>query len=55
MRPRAWSRCPTRRDSRVNDIRILTNLDFGNIRGVDVRLDRRFGNLFNGTLAYTYQ
>ena len=22
---------------------------------MDVRLDRRIGNLFNGTLAYTYQ
>jgi Carboxypeptidase regulatory-like domain/TonB-dependent Receptor Plug Domain len=31
------------------------NVDFGNTRGADVRLDRRFGNLFNGTIAYTYQ
>lgn len=45
---------PTRHNSRV-DIRTLTSADFGNTRGVDVRLDRRFGNLFNGTLAYTYQ
>jgi outer membrane receptor for ferrienterochelin and colicin len=45
---------PTRRNSRV-DIRMLTSADFGNTRGVDVRLDRRFGNFFNGTLAYTYQ
>jgi outer membrane receptor for ferrienterochelin and colicin len=37
------------------NIRIITNADFGNTRGVDVRLDRRFGNFFNGTLAYTYQ
>jgi hypothetical protein len=37
------------------DIRVITNADFGNTRGVDVRLDRRFGNLFNGTLAYTFQ
>ena len=36
-------------------LRIITNADFGNTRGVDVRLDRRFGNLFNGTLAYTFQ
>ena len=34
---------------RDNDFRILTNLDFGNVRGLDVRLDRRFGNYFNGT------
>lgn len=33
----------------------FTNADFGNTRGVDVRLDRRIGNVFNGTLAYTYQ
>jgi hypothetical protein len=45
---------PTRKNSRV-DIRMLTSADFGNTRGVDVRLDRRFGNFFNGTLAYTYQ
>ena len=37
------------------NIRIMTNADFGNTRGVDLRLDRRFGNLFNGTLAYTFQ
>ncbi len=37
------------------NIRVITNADFGNTRGVDVRLDRRFGNYFNGTLAYTYQ
>lgn len=40
---------------RLNDFRILTNLDFGNVRGMDVRLDRRFGNYFNGTVAYAYQ
>jgi hypothetical protein len=34
---------------------VLTNADFGNTRGVDVRLDRRFGNYFSGTLAYTFQ
>jgi len=33
----------------------VTNADFGNARGVDVRLDRRFGDWFNGTLGYTYQ
>ena len=37
------------------NIRVITNADFGNTRGIDVRLDRRFGNYFNGTLAYTYQ
>ncbi|HEX5574431.1 MAG TPA: hypothetical protein VFX42_01055, partial [Gemmatimonadales bacterium] len=33
----------------------VTNADFGNTRGIDVRLDRRIGNLFNGTISYTYQ
>jgi len=41
--------------NRLNDFRILTNLDFGNVRGLDVRLDRRFGNYFNGTIGYSYQ
>jgi hypothetical protein len=40
---------------RDNDFRILTNLDFGNVRGIDIRLDRRFGNYFNGTIAYAFQ
>ena len=40
---------------RDSDFRILTNLDFGNVRGLDVRLDRRFGNFFNGTVSYSYQ
>ena len=38
-----------------NDIRLTTNQDFGNTRGLDLRLDRRFGNLFNGMLSYSYQ
>jgi hypothetical protein len=37
------------------NLRLITNADFGNTRGIDLRLDRRFGNLFNGTLAYTFQ
>jgi len=36
------------------NVRLLTNADFGNTRGIDVRLDRRFGNLFNGTLSYSF-
>ncbi len=39
----------------ANDLRYYVNADFGTIRGVDVRLDRRFGNLFNGSLSYTFQ
>jgi outer membrane receptor for ferrienterochelin and colicin len=45
---------PTAQDA-PQEIRVLTNADFGNTRGVDVRLDRRFGNFFSGTLAYTFQ
>jgi outer membrane receptor for ferrienterochelin and colicin len=45
---------PTAQNS-PTEIRVLTNADFGNTRGVDVRLDRRFGNYFSGTLAYTFQ
>lgn len=37
------------------DIRVITNADFGNTRGIDVRLDRRIGRFFNGVLAYTFQ
>ena len=33
----------------------VTNADFGNAVGVDLRLDRRFGDVFNGTISYTYQ
>ena len=40
---------------RDNDFRMLTNLDFGNVRGIDIRLDRRFGNYFNGTVGYAFQ
>ncbi len=36
-------------------LNILTNLDFGNVRGVDLKLDRRFGQLFQGTISYTYE
>ncbi len=37
------------------DFRVATNADFGNVRGVDVRLDRRFSNLFSGAVSYTFQ
>lgn len=33
----------------------FTNADFGNTRGVDIRLDRRVGAWFNGTIGYSYQ
>ena len=34
---------------------LYTAADFGNARGVDVRLDRRFGSIFQGTLSYSYE
>jgi hypothetical protein len=46
-------RDPTRQNTSV-DLREMTNADFGNARGIDVRLDRRIGNFFNGTIAYSY-
>ncbi len=39
----------------TQDIRLMTNADFGNTKGIDLRLDRRFGNMFNGSVAYTFQ
>ena len=39
----------------TSDFRVLTNLDYGNVRGVDVRLERRFSNLFSGAVSYTLQ
>jgi hypothetical protein len=33
----------------------MTTADFGNTRGLDVRLDRRLGHWFNGTVGYSYQ
>jgi hypothetical protein len=42
-------------NGRTQDLRLLTNSDFGNTKGIDVRIDRRFGTLFNGSLAYTFE
>src|SRR5205807_2644144 len=39
----------------TSDFRVLTTADFGNVRGIDVRLDRRFSNLFSGAISYTLQ
>jgi len=46
---------PTGTSGRFEEYRLYENRDFGTIRGLDVRLDRRFGNWFNGTLSYTFQ
>jgi hypothetical protein len=39
----------------IQNINLYTNADFGNVRGVDVKLDRRVGSLFQGSLAYTFE
>lgn len=33
----------------------FVNADFGNVRGIDVRMDRRFGQVFDAMLGYSYQ
>ena len=40
---------------RTINYNVMTNEDFGNARGVDVKLDMRSGSLFAGSVAYTYQ
>jgi hypothetical protein len=37
------------------NIDLMTTADFGNVRGLDLRLDRRIGTWFNGFLGYTFQ
>lgn len=43
------------RNGATSDFRVFTNADFGNVRGLDVKLDRRFSNVFSGSVAYTFQ
>ena len=43
---------PTQTNAAYN---LYTSADFGNVRGVDMRLDRRFGSIFQGTISYTFQ
>ncbi|HET7038809.1 MAG TPA: TonB-dependent receptor [Gemmatimonadales bacterium] len=40
---------------RTQFINVLTNADFGNVRGADVSLTRRIGSFFNATASYTFQ
>jgi outer membrane receptor protein involved in Fe transport len=53
LRKLAWSD-PTNPGS-VTYLNTFTNGDFGSIRGIDVRLDRRFGQIFDAMLGYSYQ
>jgi hypothetical protein len=39
----------------LGDFRVFNNADFGNVRGVDFKLDRRFSNFFSGSLSYSFQ
>ena len=39
----------------TTNLNVLTNSDFGNIRGVDVKLDRRVGNYLSASVSYTFQ
>jgi hypothetical protein len=42
-------------NSDTESINVLTNADFGNTKGVDMKLDWRVGNYINTSLAYTFQ
>ena len=53
MRKLAWAD-PTNPGS-TTYLNTFTNGDFGTIRGVDVRLDRRFGEIFDAMIGYSYQ
>ena len=37
------------------NVNVLTNADFGNVRGVDMKLDRRIGTYLNASVGYTFQ
>ena len=37
------------------NVQLMTSADYGNVRGIDLRLDRRIGTWFNGFLGYTFQ
>jgi hypothetical protein len=37
------------------NVNVLTNADFGNVRGVDMKLDRRVGSYVNASVGYTFQ
>lgn len=39
----------------TSNINMMLNGDFGNSRGLEILLDRRFGQLFQGRLSYTFQ
>jgi hypothetical protein len=44
-----------RQASETLSVNVLTNADFGNAKGIDVKLDRRWGNYISASIAYTFQ
>jgi hypothetical protein len=42
-------------NGRTINYNVMTNEDFGNARGIDVKLDARVGSLFAGSVSYTFQ
>ncbi len=42
-------------NGRTINYNVMTNEDFGNARGIDVKMDARVGSLFNGSVSYTFQ
>jgi hypothetical protein len=42
-------------NGRTINYNVMTNEDFGNARGVDVKMDARVGSLFSGSVSYTFQ
>jgi hypothetical protein len=40
---------------RVNNVNVVTNADFGNVRGMEFTLNRRFSNIFATSVNYTFQ
>lgn len=40
---------------RIQPVNVLTNADFGSIKGFEVQLLQRIGNWFNGQISYSFQ
>lgn len=55
IRKLPWPDPDPARQGSVEYLNTLTNADFGVVRGIDVRLDRRFGELLDVMLGYSYQ
>jgi hypothetical protein len=40
---------------RIANLNLVTNQDFGNVRGIDVQWIQRIGRIFQGQVSYTFQ